>query len=192
MKLCGEAQADAGTCGPESQIGETIVSVGRRRRPVHACTGGKVYITGPYKGAPFGLSIVNPAKAGPFDLGKVVVRAKIEVDPHTAALTITTDTKARTRSRRSSTGSRCRSSTSTSINRPGFTFNPTNCSPLEITGTLRRAPKAPVLALSVPFQVTNCAVLAFKPKLTARPRGRPRRANGASLTVKLGYPAGAV
>ena len=93
MELCGEAQANAGTCGPESQVGETVVSVGLGDDPF-SVVGGKVYLTGPYRGAPFGLSIVTPAKAGPFELqeGKpVVVRAKVEVEPHTAALSVITN-----------------------------------------------------------------------------------------------------
>jgi hypothetical protein len=55
-------------------------------------TGGKVYLTGPYNGGPFGLSIVNPVKAGPFDLGTVVVRVKIDINPYTAQVTVNTTT----------------------------------------------------------------------------------------------------
>ncbi len=189
VKLCGEAQADAGTCGPESEIGETTVSVGLGGDP-YSVTGGKVYITGPYRGAPFGLSIVNPAKAGPYDLGQVVVRAKIEVDPTTAVLTITTDSEGPYKIPTILDGIPLQiKHVNVSINRPNFTFNPTNCSPLAITGSLVSS-EGSSSALSVPFQVTNCAVLAFKPKLTASTSGKTSRANGASFTVKLEYPAG--
>jgi hypothetical protein len=189
VKLCGEEQANAGTCGAESQIGETIVSVGLGGDPF-TVTGGKVYITGPYKGAPFGLSIVNPAKAGPFDLGHVVVRAKIDVDPETAVLTITTDNEGPYKIPTIIDGIPLEiKHVNVTIDRPGFTFNPTNCNPLAITGTLHSTEGASQ-ALSVPFQATNCAVLAFKPKLTASTSAKTSRANGASFTVKLGYPAG--
>jgi hypothetical protein len=189
VKLCGEAQADAGTCGPESLIGHTIVSVGLGGNP-YSVTGGEVFITGPHDGAPYGLSIVNPAKAGPFNLGNVVVRAKIEVDPTTAALTITTDPSGPYAIPQIIDGVPLQiKHVNVTIDRPDFTFNPTNCSPLAITGSLGSS-EGSSLALSVPFQVTNCAVLAFKPKLTASTAGKTSKAGGASLTVKLGYPAG--
>jgi hypothetical protein len=189
VKLCGESQANEGTCGPESLIGETIVSVGLGGDPF-SVRGGKVYITGPYRGAPFGLSIVNPAKAGPFDLGKVIVRAKVDVDQETAALTITTDNEGPYKIPTIIDGIPLQiKHVNVDINRPGFTFNATNCSPLQITGTLTST-EGSQSALSVPYQITNCAVLAFKPKLTASVSGRASRANGASLRVKLGYPAG--
>jgi hypothetical protein len=189
VKLCGEPQADQGTCGQESLIGETTVSVGLGGNP-YSVTGGRVYITGPYDGAPYGLSIVNPAKAGPFDLGSVIVRAKIEVDPTTAALTITTDPSGPYAIPHILDGIPLQiKHVNVSINRPQFTFNPTNCSPLAITGSLG-SDEGSTSALSVPFQITNCAVLAFKPKLTASTSGRTSKAGGASLTVKLGYPAG--
>jgi hypothetical protein len=189
VKLCGEPQADQGTCPADTQIGETIVSVGLGGDPF-SVKGGKVFITEGYEGAPYGLSIVNPAKAGPFDLGQVVVRARIEVDPITAALTITTDNTGPYKIPTILDGIPLQiKHVNVSINRPNFTFNPTNCSPLAITGGLSST-EGSTAALSVPFQITNCAVLAFKPKLAASTSGRTSRANGASLHVKLTYPAG--
>jgi hypothetical protein len=189
VKLCKEADANAGTCGPESLIGHTIVSVGVGGNP-YSVTGGEVFITEGYGGAPYGLSIVNPAKAGPYDLGKVIVRAKVEVDPITAALTVTTDTSGPYKIPTILDGIPLQiQHINVSIDRPGFTFNPTNCSPLQIGGSLT-SDQGAVQTLSVPFQITNCAVLAFKPHLTAKTNGKTSRANGASLSVKLTYPAG--
>jgi hypothetical protein len=189
VKLCKEEQANAGTCGPESLIGHTVVSVGVGGDP-YSVRGGEVFITEGYKGAPYGLSIVNPAKAGPFDLGKVIVRAKIEVDQTSAVLTVTTDTTGPYKIPTILDGIPLQiQHVNVSIDRPGFTFNPTNCSPLAITGSLT-SDQGATKDLSVPFQITNCAVLAFKPKLTAKTNGKTSRSKGASLSVKLTYPAG--
>jgi hypothetical protein len=195
VKLCPEAQANAGTCGPESEIGETTISVGLGNDPF-TVTGGKVYITEKYEGASFGLSIVNPAKAGPFVLQEgrpVVVRAKIEVNPITAGLTVVTDPP----------GSAHAIPTmiegiplqvkhvNATINRPGFTFNPTNCTPSQVTGTIKSA-EGSSSSVSVPFQVTNCASLKFEPKFAVSTSGKTSRNNGASLHVNLSYPPGAI
>ena len=187
VKLCPEAQANAGSCGPESEIGETTVSVGLGGDPF-TVTGGKVYITEKYAGAPFGLSIVNPAKAGPFDLGKVVVRAKIEVDPHTAALTITTDASGPHAIPHILDGIPLQiRHVNVNVDRPGFSFNPTNCNAMALTGTVTSTQTA-ASALSVPFQVTDCAALKFAPKFQVSTSARTSKANGASLTAKVSYP----
>jgi hypothetical protein len=187
VKLCGEAEANAGTCGIESLIGETVVSVGLGGNP-YTVKGGRVYITGPYGGAPYGLSIVNPAKAGPFDLGQVVVRAKIEVDPTTSAITIASDSTGPYRIPQMIDGIPLQiKHVNVTINRPEFTFNPTNCEPMQIGGSLTSTEGA-VSSLHVPFQVTNCATLAFKPIFSVSTNGKTSRAKGASLHVKLTYP----
>jgi hypothetical protein len=193
VKLCGETEGNAGTCGHDSEIGETIVSVGVGGTPF-SVKGGKVFITGPYEGAPFGLSIVNPAKAGPYDLEKntpcdcVVVRARIEVDPITAALTITTDDTGPYKIPTILDGIPLQiQHVNVTVNRPGFTFNPTNCDPMAITGSLQST-EGSSKALAVPFQVTNCATLKFKPGFKVSTAGKTSRANGASLNVKLTYP----
>jgi hypothetical protein len=187
VKLCGEAEANAGTCGQESEIGETTVSVGVGSSPF-AVKGGKVYITGPYRGAPFGLSIVNPAKAGPFDLGKVIVRAKIEVDPITTALTITSDNEGPYKIPQYIRGIPLQiKHVNVTITRPGFTFNPTSCNNMQIGGSLSSTEGATQI-LAVPFQAHDCATLKFAPKFSASTSGRTSKANGASLSVKLTYP----
>jgi hypothetical protein len=201
VKLCGEAEANAGTCGPESLIGETTISAGVGSDPV-SVTGGKVYITGPYHGAPFGLSIVNPVKAGPFDLEHdtsnpanqpacdcIVVRAKVALDPHTAVLSVTTNSEGEGYGiPHMIDGIPVQiKKVNVLINRPGFVFNPTNCNPQTLTGTISsdEGASSPV---SVPFQVTNCAVLKFAPQLAASTSGKTSRFGGASLSVKLIYP----
>jgi hypothetical protein len=187
VKLCGEAEANAGTCGPESLIGHTTVSVGLGGNP-YTVTGGEVFITGPYHGAPYGLSIVNPAKAGPFNLGKVVVRAKIEVNPYNAALTITSDATGPYAIPQILDGIPLQiKHVNVTIDRPDFTFNPTNCAPQEIGGSLTSSQGAKS-TLHVPFQVTNCAVLKFKPIFNVSTSGKTSRKNGASLNVRLTYP----
>ncbi len=184
VKLCGEPQAAQGTCGEESLIGHTVVSAGLGGDP-YTVTGGRVYITTGYKGAPYGLSIVNPAVAGPFDLGTVIVRAAINVDPSTAALTITSDPLPTIID-----GIPLQlQHVNVTIDRPDFTFNPTSCNKLEINATLSSS-QGQSAAVGSPFQVTNCAALAFKPHLVASTSAHTSRANGASLDVKLSYPAG--
>ncbi len=200
VKLCPEAQANAGTCGPESLIGETTVSAGLGNEPV-SVTGGRVYITEKYGGAPFGLAIVNPVKTGPFDLEHdtqnpsqqpacdcLVVRATIAVDPHTTALTVTTDASGPHAIPRMIDGVPVQiKHVNVLVNREHFTFNPTNCSRLALTGTLTgyEGASSPV---SVPFQATNCATLKFAPKFSVSTSAKTSRSKGASLSVKLSEP----
>jgi hypothetical protein len=189
VKLCEEPQANAGTCGPESQIGETSVETGPGADPF-LVTGGKVYITGPYKGAPYGLSIVVPAVAGPYTLagttgnGTVVNRSAINVNPETAALTVTADPLP---TELDGIPLQLRL-VNVTINRAGFIFNPTNCDQFAISGTLTST-EAASASDSSPFKVLDCAKLAFKPKFTVSTSGKTSRANGASLDAKVTYPS---
>jgi hypothetical protein len=187
VELCPEAQANAGSCPQGSLIGHTIVSVGLGNDPF-SVTGGQVFLTQSYKGAPFGLSIVNPAVAGPFDLGKVIVRAKVEVDPHTAALSVSTDSEAPYAIPSILDGIPLQiKHVNVLIDRPGFTFNPTSCNHSSLSGTITSTEGASS-STSTPFQVTNCAALKFAPQFAVSTAGKTSKATGASLQVKLSYP----
>jgi hypothetical protein len=182
LPLCGEAQANAGTCSQASEIGSVMAGAGAGPTPFYV-TGGHVYMTGPYEGAPFGLSVVVPAKAGPFDLGTVVVRSKVEVDSRTARLTVTTDPLPQIVG---GVPVNLRL-VNVTIDRPSFTYNPTDCDPSTVSGTITGGQGA-LAAVSNRFQVTNCGALSFKPKFAVTTSAKTSRANGASLDAKLSYP----
>jgi hypothetical protein len=184
VQLCPEPQASQGMCPAASQIGHVTVAAGPGPDPVYVPQAGKpqdpVYLTGPYKGAPFGLSVVVPAEAGPFNLGTVVVRSAIAVDPHTAQVTITSDPFP---SILQGVPLQVKS-VDVTIDREGFMFNPTNCSPSSVGGTVVSTQGAQV-GVSSPFQAANCANLPFKPSFTASTQAKTSKADGASLTVKI-------
>jgi uncharacterized repeat protein (TIGR01451 family) len=183
VALCGEPQAQTGSCGAESLIGTTTVGTGAGEHPLYL--GGRVYLTGPYNGAPFGLSIVVPAVAGPFNLGNVIVQAAIDIDPNTAALTITSRPLPQIID-----GVPLRLRTiNVTVNRPEFTFNATNCGAQQISATLVGAHGAAALT-STPYAASGCADLPFKPSLTAITQAKTSKADGASLNVKISQKPG--
>jgi hypothetical protein len=184
VERCGEPQASQGTCGAGSLIGHTTAVAGAGPTPVSV--GGQVFLTGPYKGAPFGLSIVVPAVAGPFNLGTIVVRAAINVDPHTAQITVVSDPLPTILQGVPLLVKKV----NVSIDRPGFMFNPTSCDPLTVAGTLTSA-KGASADVSDHFQAANCVALGFKPSFTVSTQANTSKKNGASLDVKVGYPKGA-
>ncbi len=193
VALCEEPQAAQGTCPAASQIGHTVIGAGPGPFPLFVPETGKppapIYLTGPYDGAPYGLAIVVPVAAGPFNLGVVVVRAKIEVDPHTSRLTITTN-PATLPTILDGVPSDIRD-INVVIDRPEFMFNPTSCAPMAFTGTAYSTEGASAPLFSH-FQVGSCRSLVFNPDFQASTSGRTSRANGASLTAKIVYPTGAL
>ena len=184
VPLCGEPQASSGTCSAASEIGSMTVAAGAGSHPFYEK--GQVYLTESYKGAPFGLSIVVPTVAGPFNLGNVVVRAQIDIDPLTTALTVTSDPFPQVID---GIPLRLRTANVT-IERPGFIFNPTNCAQQQVTATIAGA-QGTQAQVSAPFAVSGCAGLHFGPTFKVSTSGRTSRRDGASLDARLTFPAGA-
>jgi hypothetical protein len=185
---CEEAPANAGTCAATSQIGTATVLAGSGSTPF--AFSGPVYLTNSYHGAPYGLSIAVPAVAGPFNLGTVVTRATINVNPTTAQVEVDSVLP------RVFKGIPLRlRNISVAVNKQNFMINPTNCSALTTASTLRGftlngGPLEGTQLLSTPFQVGNCSALKFKPVFKASTSSKTSRANGASLTTTITQPSG--
>jgi hypothetical protein len=193
----GRAQQAQPSCPAASQIGTTNVAAGPGSHPFHAV--GRMYLAGPFKGAPLSLAAITPALAGPYDYGTVVVRVAIGVDPLDAHVKAVSDTvpsiiggvPIRMRSIR------------VNIDRQKFMINPTNCSPFSISSQ-GIGDQGTVADFSSYFHADNCSSLGFKPRMRMKQLGglkatersrnpalqidlwtRPGDANLSSLTVAL-------
>lgn len=182
----GRAEDANPSCPSSSLVGSAAVRSGTGPDPIGIT--GKVFLAGPYHGAPLSLAVVTPATAGPFDLGSVVVRVALFVDPKTAQVHAVPDPIPHVY------GGALLDirSISVKLDRPKFTINPTDCSPMTVGATLRGGGANPLdpaafssLPASAPFQVKDCNKLGFKPKLFLRTFGATKRARNPKLRAVL-------
>jgi hypothetical protein len=154
-----------------TQVGSVTAFAGSGEKPF--ALPGRVFLEGAYGDAPYSLRVVVPAKAGPFDLGEVVVRQKVYVDPATAEVRVVSDPiptivkGVPTRLQR----------LDVNVDKPGFMVNPTSCQPKEVKATLRSA-AGQTAALNTRFQVGSCGELAYSPKLTLGLTGKRQVSTG--------------
>jgi hypothetical protein len=174
----GRSELSHPSCPAESLLGTVTAGVGSGSAPFFVSTG-RVYLAGPYKGAPLSFAIVAPAVAGPFDLGAVVVRVAIQVDPQTAELTAVSDPIPTALSGIPLDLRDLR----VKIDRSGFTLNPTSCEQMEFRGTaIAGGISAPI---SERFQAASCASLGFQPKISISLQGGMKRAGHPALRAVL-------
>jgi hypothetical protein len=167
------------SCRASSLIGTTNVSAGPGSHPFHAL--GKLYLAGPFKGAPLSLVAITPAVAGPYDYGTQVVRVALHIDPHDAHVTAVSDTVPSIIG-----GVPIRMRTiQVNTDRPNFTINPTNCSPTSIDSQ-GIGDQGTVTDFSSYFHPVNCATLGFKPQMTIKQLGGTR-STGRSMDPSLQF-----
>lgn len=174
----GRLEERNSSCPGASQVGSVEAGAGAGPAPYYAR--GKVYLAGPYKGAPLSLAVITPAVAGPFDLGTVVVRTALYLDPETAQIKAVSDPFPRILE---GIPLDIRS-ISVRIDRPDFTLNPTNCDPLAFAGTLTST-LGQTVPLSQRFQIGECAALKFRPTLKLRLKGGAKRGMNPKLIATL-------
>jgi hypothetical protein len=188
----GAQEESEPSCPTASQIGHSLVGAGVGS--VLAWAPGRVYMAGPYNGAPFSIVAITSAKVGPFDLGTVVVREALKIDPVNAVVTV--DATASDPIPHIIDGIVIHvRDIRVYVDRPEFTLNPTNCNPMSFAATVdgagadfaNPADQQPVTVTS-PFGLTDCRSLGFKPVFKALTSAKSSRTMGTSLHVTLAYP----
>ncbi|MFZ1155611.1 MAG: hypothetical protein WAN93_11975, partial [Solirubrobacteraceae bacterium] len=172
------------SCSASSQIGHSLVGTGVGA--VLAYVPGKIYLAGPFHGAPFSLVAITSAVVGPFDLGTVVLRFGLKIDPATARVSVDPSSAEPIPTIIDGIVTHVRD-IRVYIDRTKFTLNPTSCNTLSISSTLT-SNLGKASTVSSPFQASNCQALAFKPGFKVSTSGKTSRVKGASLIVKLTYP----
>jgi hypothetical protein len=179
----GALELSSPSCPASSEVGTVTAGAGAGLTPFYAS--GHAYLAGPYKGAPLSLAVITPAVAGPFDLGTVVIRNALQVNPETAQITAVSDEIPHILQgipldiRQ----------VALNMNKPDFTLNPTSCEKKSITGSATSVLGQSTL-LSNPFQVGGCKGLGFKPKLSLALKGSVKRTANPALIANLTYPKG--
>ena len=182
----GITEQASSSCPADSMIGTTTTAAGSGSGPLKIA--GKAYLAGPYEGAPLSMATITPSVAGPFDLGTVVVRVALNVDPETAQINAVSDpipdvfggVKLDIRS------------IDVNVDRSKFMLNPTNCAAQATSGAINGGgadPSNPAAfssyAVSAPYSATGCNSLGFKPKLHTRLSGPTKRAKNPRIRAIL-------
>jgi hypothetical protein len=174
----GAAEQASPACPAASQVGTAVGGAGAGSHPVYV--GGRVYLAGPYKGAPLSLIVSIPALSGPYDLGVVAVRVGVRVDPETAQVTAVSDPLPQIQE-----GVPLRTRfVKIDLDRPGFALNPTNCDPFAVAATIGGDEGAGTSG-STRFQTANCTDLAFDPKMSLKLSGSAKRRAHPALHVSI-------
>ncbi len=182
--LCPDGAAASGSCPADSKIGHVIAAAGPGPNPLWVPQPGKaetsIHLAGTYQGAPFSIVTEVPAQVGPFDLGVVVVRSALQVDPETALVTVKADPLPQFFEGVGLTYRRLHAV----IDRPEFSLNPTNCSELAVKAKVT-SNRGTVATPSSRFQVDGCKALKFAPKLSFRLTGGTKRGDYPALSATL-------
>jgi hypothetical protein len=180
----GAGEAASPSCPQTSQVGTTTAGAGAGPSPFY--TSGKVYLAGPYKGAPLSLVAIIPAVAGPFDLGAVTNRIALRLDPETAQVSAVADPLPTILSGIPLDVRDIR----VNLDRPDFTLAPTNCEPKSVIADVL-ATSGATATVSDRFQVGGCKELGFKPELSLKLSGGTKRGAHPAFRAVVSYPKGA-